>query len=40
VLADRRRLGELASQPAEEAHLGGFDCHMGGDGFEPPTPCV
>ena len=40
VLAERRRLCELAAQPAEEAHLGGFNCHMGGDGLEPPTPCV
>ena len=40
MLAEGRRLRELASQPAEQADLGGFDCHMGGDGLEPPTPCV
>jgi hypothetical protein len=40
VLADRVRLSELAPQPTEQAHLRGFDCHMGGDGLEPPTLCV
>ena len=40
VLPQRGRLRELASQPAEQAHLGGLDCHMGGDGLEPPTSCV
>ena len=40
VLAQRGRLRELASQPAEQAHLGCLDCHMGGDGLEPPTSCV
>jgi hypothetical protein len=40
VLPERRRLRELASQPAEQAHLGCLDCHMGGDGLEPPTSCV
>ena len=40
VLAHRDRLRELAAQPAEEAHLCCFDCHMGGAGFEPATPCV
>ena len=38
MLAQGRRLAELASQPAEQAHLRGF--HMGGDGLEPPTPCL
>ena len=38
MLAQRRRLAELASQPAQQADLSGF--HMGGDGIEPPTPCV
>src|SRR5216684_6578187 len=40
VLADRVRLPELATEPAEEAHLGGFDCHMGGAGLEPAGPCL
>jgi hypothetical protein len=40
MLAQRRRLRELAPQPAEQAHLGCLDCHMGGDGLEPPTSCV
>ena len=38
VLAQRRRLLQLAAQPAQQADLSGF--HMGGDGIEPPTPCV
>ena len=38
VLTERRRLAELAAEPAEQADLGGF--HMGGDGIEPPTSCV
>ena len=38
MLPQRRRLLELAAQPAEEADLSGF--HMGGDGIEPPTPCL
>jgi hypothetical protein len=40
MLAQRSGLRELASEPAEQAHLGGLDCHMGGDGLEPPTSCV
>jgi hypothetical protein len=40
MLPQRRRLCELPSQPAEQAHLGCLDCHMGGDGLEPPTSCV
>jgi hypothetical protein len=27
MLAQGRRLRKLASQPAEQAHLGGLDCH-------------
>jgi len=38
VLAKRCRLAKLATEPAEQADLSGF--HMGGDGIEPPTPCV
>ncbi len=38
MLAERRRLAELAAEPASETHLCGF--HMGGDGIEPPTPCL
>ena len=38
MLTSRRRLLELAAQPAPEADLGGV--HMGGDGIEPPTPCL
>ena len=55
-LADRRRLAELAAQPAEEGDVSRFHGHimlryesartirsskkMGGDGLEPPTPCL
>ncbi len=35
VLADRRRLRELAAQPAEQAHLGGFHA---GSLSRPATP--
>jgi hypothetical protein len=38
VLAKRCRLAQLAPQPPEKAHLRCF--HMGGDGLEPPTPCL
>jgi hypothetical protein len=38
VLAERRRLLELAAEPAQQADLSSF--HMGGDGIEPPTPCL
>jgi hypothetical protein len=38
VLADRRRLPQLAAQPAQQRNVSGF--HMGGDGLEPPTPCL
>jgi hypothetical protein len=38
VLADGRRLPQLAAQPAQERDMSGF--HMGGDGIEPPTPCL
>jgi hypothetical protein len=38
MLAKRCRLAQLPPQPAEKAHLRGF--HMGGDGLEPPTPCL
>ncbi len=38
VLPEGRRLTELASEPAHETDLSGF--HMGGDGIEPPTPCL
>jgi hypothetical protein len=38
VLAEGRRLAQLTPQPAEEADLRCF--HMGGDGLEPPTPCL
>src|SRR5579872_7049986 len=40
VLAQLGRLAKLPAEPAEQAHLCGFDCHMGGDGLEPPTSCV
>jgi hypothetical protein len=38
VLADRGRLPQLAPEPAEEGDVRCF--HMGGDGIEPPTPCL
>jgi hypothetical protein len=38
MLAKRRRLAKLATEPAEQADLSGL--HMGGDGIEPPIPCV
>ena len=38
VLAHRRRLAELTPEPAEQRDVRSF--HMGGDGIEPPTPCL
>jgi hypothetical protein len=38
VLTDRRRLPQLTAQPPQQGDVRGF--HMGGDGIEPPTPCL
>jgi hypothetical protein len=38
VLADRRGLPQLAAEPPQQGDVRSF--HMGGDGIEPPTPCL